>query len=162
MPEYSVHARRIDPHVSEATTKQARVTLDTDLNGRPDAFNPAELLLAAVAGCMIKSIERVTPMLQFELQGVEVKLQGVRQDSPPKMASIDYELIIDTTESDHRLELLHKNVRKYGTVSNTVAGGTTLTGRIRRRASSDHEAAKYIQASPADATPEYETWHTGP
>jgi hypothetical protein len=36
---------------------------------------------------MIKGIERVTPMLQFELRGVEVKLRGVRQDSPPKMAS---------------------------------------------------------------------------
>jgi len=32
------------------------------------------------------------PMLKFQLRGVEVKLHGVRQDSPPKMVSIDYEL----------------------------------------------------------------------
>lgn len=134
MLEYAVQARRIDAHGSEATTKDAAITLDTDLAGRPDAFNPAELLLAAVAACMLKGIERVAPMLKFELEGVEVKLRGQRQDSPPKMAAIDYELIVDTSETDRRLELLHTNVRKYGTVFNTVAPGTDLRGVIRRRA----------------------------
>lgn len=133
MLEYAVEARRIDAHGSEATTKDATIVLDTDVSGRPDAFNPAELLLAAVAACMIKGIERVTPLLHFELEGVEVKLRGVRQDSPPKMISIDYELIVDTQESDQRLELLHTNVRKYGTISNTVGAALALTGRIVRR-----------------------------
>jgi uncharacterized OsmC-like protein len=132
MLEYAVQARRIDAHGSQATAKEATITLDTDVKGRPDAFNPAELLLAAVAACMIKGIERVAPMLDFDVRGVEVKLRGVRQDSPPKMVSIDYDLIVDTPESDHRLELLHTNVRKYGTISNTVAAATTLTGRILR------------------------------
>lgn len=136
MLEYSVHARRIDNHGSLATAKQAEITLDTDVKGREDAFNPAELLLAAVAACMIKGIERVTPMLEFELRGVEVKLHGVRQDSPPKMISIDYEIIVDTDEDDRRLELLHTNVRKFGTISNTVAEATKLEGTIRRRSGS--------------------------
>jgi uncharacterized OsmC-like protein len=100
--------------------------LDTDLAGRTDAFNPAELLLAAVAACMLKSIERMTPMIQFALRGVEAELHGVRQDSPPKMVSIDYELIVDTDETDQRLELLHKNVRNCGTISYTVAQAVRL------------------------------------
>jgi uncharacterized OsmC-like protein len=133
MLEYAVQARRVDAHGSEATTKDATIVLDTDIKGRPDAFNPAELLLAAVAACMIKGIERVTPMLHFELQGVEVKLHGVRRDSPPKIISVDYELIVDTEETDQRLELLHKNVQRYGTIYNTVAAATDLSGRITRR-----------------------------
>ncbi len=132
MLEYAVQARRIDAHGSEATTKDATIVLDTDVKGRPDAFNPAELLLASVAACMIKGIERVTPMLQFDLSGVEVKLRAVRQDSPPKIVSIDYELIVDTPESDQRLELLHTNVRKYGTIFNTVSAATAVNGRIVR------------------------------
>ncbi|QCK85623.1 OsmC family peroxiredoxin [Phreatobacter aquaticus] len=132
--EYQVEARRIDAHGAVATTKSAEIVLDTDLAGRIDAFNPAELLLAAVAACMIKGIERVMPMIAFELRGVEVKLRGVRQDSPPKMVSIDYQLIVDTDETDQRLELLHKNVRKYGTISNTIAEATRLDGTIRRKA----------------------------
>lgn len=133
MLEYRVSARRIDSHGSVASTKEAEIVLDTDIKGRPDALNPAELFLAAIAACMIKGIERVTPMLKFDLRGVEVKLHGVRQDSPPKMISIDYELIVDTEETDQRLELLHTNVRKYGTISNTVAVATKLEGVIRRR-----------------------------
>jgi uncharacterized OsmC-like protein len=109
------------------------VTLDTDVKGRPDAFNPAELLLASVAACMIKGIERVSPLLDFAFNGVEVRLHGVRQDSPPRMVAITYDLIVDTAESDQRLALLHTNVRKYGTISNTVAAATELSGTIRRR-----------------------------
>ena len=47
------------------------------------------------------------------------------------MISIDYELIVDTDESDQRLDLLHKNVRKYGTI--TVAEATKLEGVTRRK-----------------------------
>ena len=133
MLEYRVQARRTDAHGSVATTREASVTLDTGLQGRPDAFNPAELLLAAVAACMIKGIERVSPLLDFTFEGVEVRLHGVRQDSPPKMVAITYELIVDTAESDQRLALLHANVRKYGTISNTIAEATSLSGTIRRR-----------------------------
>jgi uncharacterized OsmC-like protein len=132
MLEYDVEAKRIDSHSSMASCKDAKIILDTDVNGRPDAFNPAELLLAAVAACMIKGIERVAPMSHFKFRGVEVRLHGVRQDSPPFMSSISYELIVDTDEDDRRLDLLHYNVKKYGTISNTVAAATKLEGRIVR------------------------------
>lgn len=130
--EYKVEAKRIDSTLSVAAAKQASVNLDTDVQGRPDAFNPVELLLAALAACMIKGIERVSPMLNFELKGVEVKLSAVRQDAPPKVTGIVYELIVDTDEDDRRLELLHTNVRKYGTISNTLALAVELGGTIRR------------------------------
>lgn len=132
MLEYTVTAKRIDAHGSEARAKDAILVLDTDLAGRPDAFNPAELFLAAIAACILKGIERVTPLLGFRLDGVEVRLHGERQDSPPKMTSVTYEIIVQTAETDQRLELLHKNVRKYGTISNTVADATNLAGTIRR------------------------------
>jgi uncharacterized OsmC-like protein len=132
MLEYDVVAKRIDSHGTAARCKEAEIVLDTDVKGRPDAFNPAELLLAAVAACMVKGIERVAPMLHFEFRGIEVRLHGVRQDSPPFMSSISYELIVDTDEDDRRLDLLHQNVRKYGTISNTVAAATKLEGKIVR------------------------------
>ncbi|WP_084062895.1 OsmC family protein [Arenimonas malthae] len=131
---FLVQARRVDAHGSTADCKDARLVLDTDLAGRRDAFNPAELLLAALSACMIKGIERVVPILRFELRGVEVRVEGVRQDVPPKLESIRYEIVVDTDESDHRLALLHENVRKYGTVFNTVAPGTDLAGELRRKA----------------------------
>jgi uncharacterized OsmC-like protein len=133
MLDYTVTARRIDAHGSEARTKDALLVLDTDLSGRPDAFNPAELFLASIAACMLKGIARVTPLLDFQLNGVSVDLRGVRQDAPPKMLSVTYEITVDTQEPDSRLDLLHKNVRKYGTISNTVAGALNLEGVLVRK-----------------------------
>lgn len=129
---FNVHAYRVDAHGSQAQCKAANLSIDTDLAGRADAFNPAELLLAALSACIIKGIERVTPILHFQLNGVEVNITGIRQDTPPKMESISYEIIVDTSESDHRIALLHDNVKKYGTVFNTIVTGTALSGIMRR------------------------------
>ena len=133
MTEYRVAARRIDSHGSLAAAKQAEVVLDTDLAGRQDAMNPVELLLSALAACMLKGIERVTPMLKFRIDGAEVSLEAVRQDAPPKLTLIRYEIVVDSDESDQRLDLLHRNILKYGTISNTLGGAVPLEGTLRRR-----------------------------
>lgn len=49
MLEYAVSAKRLNDAGSEATAGEASVILDTGMAGRPDALNPAELLLAALA-----------------------------------------------------------------------------------------------------------------
>ena len=72
-------------------------------------------------------------MLKFDLRGVEVYLHGVWQDRPPKMVAVDFGLAVDTGEDDRRLDLLHLNVREFGTISNTVAAATKLEGVIKRK-----------------------------
>ena len=139
MLEYEVTARRVDAHGSLASCKQAQLVIDTDLEGRADAFNPAELLLAAVAACILKNMERIAPMIHFDYRGVAIRVHGIRQDSPPKMVGIEYEIEVDSEENDRKLELMHENIRKYGTVYNTVAPGTKLQGIIRRVADSYRE-----------------------
>ena len=58
----------------------------------------------------------------------EVRVYAVRRDSPPK-------IVPSTTphrryrREEHRLELLQKNVRKYGTISDTMAAAAKLQGR---------------------------------
>jgi uncharacterized OsmC-like protein len=132
MQTYTMSATRLDGHATRMTCKAAELMADTDPAGRVDAFNPAELLLAAVAACMMKGIERVTPMLGFSLRGVTIHVTGERQDTPPRMTRIDYELLVDTDETDRRLVLLHQNVRKYGTISNTIALALPLNGTLGR------------------------------
>ena len=132
MFEYEVSAKRIDAHGSLAECKLAELVIDTDVKGRADAFNPAELLLASVAACILKNMERVAPMIHFEYSGVTVKVYGLRQDSPPKMSSIEYEIIVDTDDDDRKLSLMHDNIKKYGTIYNTIASGTEITGVLNR------------------------------
>lgn len=129
---FDVVTRRVNDHGSVSRCKDAEIVLDTDMAGRRDAFNPAELLLSALSACMIKGIDRVVPILDFQLDGVEVRIHGVRQDVPPRIESVEYEILVDTQETDHRIERLHENVRKFGTVFNTVAPGTDLQGTMRR------------------------------
>jgi hypothetical protein len=74
---FDVSARRVDAHGGVATCKSANIRLDTDLAGSADAFNPAEL------------------------RGVEV--HGGRQDVPPKLEEITYDVVADIDESGARL-----------------------------------------------------------
>ena len=133
MLEYSITAERLGPCGSLAMVRQAEIALDTSLEGRSEAFNPVELLLGALAACIIKSAERAVPLLGFDLQSMSVQLHAVRQDTPPRIAAIDYVVTVETDESDHRLELLHKNIRRYGTISNTLALALALDGRVTRK-----------------------------
>ena len=134
---FTVSTRRVDAHGSVAHCKDATLTLDIDPAGRRDALNPAELLLAALSACIVKGIERVMALLKFKLRGLTVHVRGVRQDVPPKMESITYAIVVDTDESEQRLALLHHNVKKFGTVFNTVSPGTDLSGTLRRSAADD-------------------------
>jgi uncharacterized OsmC-like protein len=130
--EYRIEAKQAGERGATATSHGALVDLDTTLEGKPDAFNPVELLLAALAACMLKGIERSIPVLKFELRSASVRLHAARQDSPPLLTSIDYELVLDTDEPDRRLDLLHRNVIKYGTISNTLGAALTITGKVVR------------------------------
>jgi uncharacterized OsmC-like protein len=130
--EYCVTARRIDASGSLAMAKAAQVVLGTDLAGREDAFNPVELLLASFAACMIKGVERVAPMLHFAFQGVDVHLEADRQDAPPKLVKIGYEIVVQSDETEARLDLLHRNILKYCTIPNTLSACVALEGRLRR------------------------------
>ncbi len=131
--EYRVRARRIDSHGSLAVARDAEVVLGTDMAGRPDAMNPVELLLSALAACMLKGIERVTPLLAFQIDGAEVALEAIRQDAPPKLTLIRYQITVDSEETEQRLALLHRNVLKYGTISNTLVGAVSLEGTLTRK-----------------------------
>lgn len=130
--KYELRAWRVDDVGSRATAHGAEVALGTDLAGRPEAMNPVELLLSALAACMIKGAERVLPVLDFQLDSLEVRLEAERQDAPPKLVSITYEITVGTDERGPRLDLLHRNILKYGTISNTLAVAVPLSGVIRR------------------------------
>ena len=81
---YRVAARRIDGHGSEARAKAVQIMLDTDIAGHNNAFNPAEMLLARLAACVLKGAQRVVPMLKVELSGIEISLHGPGRIARPK------------------------------------------------------------------------------
>lgn len=130
MLEYALDVERLDEHGSLARAgKGAEVVLDTDIAGRDDALSPPELLLAALAACMIRAIQRAQPLLRIEIGALSIRLRGWRQDSPPAIARIEYEISIKSEADEEMLDLLHRNVQK-GTIYHTLSMGTELEGRI--------------------------------
>jgi len=82
---------------------------------------------------MIKGAQRVASMTKSGRRGLGGALLGQRQDSPPKMLAINYQLVVDTSEADERIELLHKSIRTYGTISKILGAALTLSGNRRRK-----------------------------
>jgi uncharacterized OsmC-like protein len=131
MMTFDLSARRIDSAGSLVHSKQAELVIDTGMAGRPDALNPVELLLAALAACIIKGIERVAGTLGIDYTTVDVALTAHRPLDEARIDDISYVVTIGTSAGQDKLDLLHKNLMKFGTIYNTVKSGTTLTGEIR-------------------------------
>lgn len=91
---------------------------------------PAELLCAALAACVLKNVERFSHMLPFHYDGARVLVTAERQDNPPRFTRFTYRLELVTDEPARRVELLHKNIQKHGTVSGTLGLAAQIDGEI--------------------------------
>jgi uncharacterized OsmC-like protein len=91
---------------------------------------PADLLAAALAACMLKNVERFAAILPFRYQQARIEVEVERAEPPPRIVGARYTLTIQTDEPPHRLELLHRNILRFGTITNTLAAACELTGTI--------------------------------
>ncbi|MEN9992649.1 MAG: hypothetical protein RLY83_219 [Actinomycetota bacterium] len=128
---FEVSAKRVDASGSQVSAKETLLTIDTSMAGRLDALNPVELLLAALSACIIKGIERVAGTLGIEYDSVHVALTAHRPEDEARIDDIGYVITVGTSADQAKLELLHKNLMKFGTIYNTVKSGTRLSGEIK-------------------------------
>ncbi len=128
---YRVAARSLGEGRAEVTAGTAVIAFDASWSRPPSGLpGPAELLASAFAACLLKNVERVSQLMPFRYHGAEVDVTVRRQDRPPKFAGIVYELRLVTDEPAHRVELLHENLRRFGTVYNTLAAACAIEGHI--------------------------------
>ena len=99
--------------------------------GRDEVLpNPAELLLTALSACILKNVERYSEILHYKYRSARITVNGQRSDNPPAMQKINYILEIDTDIDERKLNNWHKNIIKFGTISNTLAQACELNGEI--------------------------------
>ncbi len=127
---YDIESEQVLPHVSTARAKQAQIYFDSSPGQSEHLMNPAELLLSAFAACIIKNVERLSDILHFSYADVKVQVHGVREGPPPRITQVTYEIDIWTDEDAHKVDLLHHNIRKFGTIFNTVSAASEVSGRI--------------------------------
>lgn len=129
---YTVRARTVGRGRAEAEAALATIAFDASWAAPPSGLpGPAELLASAFAACLLKNLERAGHLLRFRYESAEVDVVARRQDSPPKFVEISYELRITTDEVERRVDLVHLNLRKFGTVFNTLAAVCDVRGRVQ-------------------------------
>ena len=100
--------------------------------GRVDDLpGPADVLCAALCACILKNVERFSHILPFAYESATVKVVAEREEPPPHVARMRYELEIVTDEPQARVELLHRNLQKFGTITNTLSKACEVTGTLR-------------------------------
>ena len=108
--------------------------LDTSFDGTAgrleDLAGPADVLSAALCACILKNVERFSHLLPFRYESASVEVTAEREEPPPRIVRVRYHLRVVTDEAPARVELLHKNIRKFGTITNTLAAACELTGEI--------------------------------
>lgn len=128
---YEVGADTDATGVSQVTCKHASpLSVDTSAGQSTERFGPAELLAAAFATCTLKNVERFSHLLPFRYARASMHVVAERTDRPPRITGLRYVLRLTTDESPHRVDLLRRNLVKFGTVYNTLARAVEIHGEI--------------------------------
>ena len=93
--------------------------------------NPAELFLGSFAACMLKNVERFSAMMKFSYTKTTLNVSATRLENPPRMENINYDLTIYTKDDKLNVELLKKNIEKFGTIYNTIKLSCSISGTIK-------------------------------
>lgn len=129
---YQVSARVVAPGVSRmaAAGKGAVVQADTSAGQGEALMSPAELLVSAFAACVLKNVERLSILQPFAYERASIEVEAEREERPPRLTRVRYRLEVVTDEPERRVDLLHRNIAKYGTIYNTVAAACDVSGEI--------------------------------
>jgi len=130
MLEYKITASVVPPGRAKAVANRSGISFDATA-GRDDVLpNPAELLLTSLAACMLKNIQRYSEILKIPYRSAKITVSGVRNDNPPFMKEINYTLEIDTDADERKINNWHKNILKFGTITNTLMRACEVNGEM--------------------------------
>lgn len=127
---YTVEAQVKAGGEASVAPKGPAISFDGSAEQGDELPGPADLLTAAFAACAMKNVERFSHLLPFAYEQASITVRAERQDTPPKIIAVHYELQVTTDEPSKRVELLHDNIRRHGTIFNTVAAVCEVTGDI--------------------------------
>ena len=130
--KYSIKASSISRGDASVKIKQSKINFGITLDSSDTLANPAELFLASFSACILKNVERFSSMMNFEYSHTELIVNATRLEKPPRMDEINYELIIYSKDSNLNIDLLKRNIEKFGTIFNTVQSSCSITGEVKK------------------------------
>ena len=128
---YTVEAESAPGGAATSAARATTIAFDGSASTGELLPGPADLLAAALAACILKNVERFSTILPFRYQRARIHVEIDRDEPPPRIVRARYALRIVTDEPEHRLQLLHRNILRFGTITNTLAAACKLEGTIR-------------------------------
>jgi len=80
---------------------------------------------------MLKNVERFSSMMNFTYLKATLEVKATRLESPPRMDNIIYNLNIYSNDKKLNVDLLKKNIEKFGTIYNTIKLSCAISGTIK-------------------------------
>ncbi|MFN0245349.1 MAG: OsmC family protein [Kofleriaceae bacterium] len=112
------------------SARTSRIVFDGSAQSGDILPGPADLLCAALSECILKNVERFSKLLPFHYIAASIRVEAEREEPPPRIVRMRYVLRVVTDESPHRVELLHTNILKFGTITNTLKAACDIHGEI--------------------------------
>ncbi|MEH6765387.1 MAG: OsmC family protein [Aequorivita antarctica] len=129
---YNVKAESSSKSKASIHIKQSEISFGITPETADTLANPAEIFLGSLSSCILKNVERFSTFMNFEYSRAEITINATRLEKPPRMDEINYELRIYSQDSNLNLDLLKKNIEKFGTIYNTVKISCAINGTIKK------------------------------
>lgn len=130
--KYFCNASSISKKNASLKIKTSEINFGTTPEAADTLPNPAELFLGSFSACILKNVERFSDLMHFEYSKAEIMVKATRLEKPPRMDDINYELMIYSSDDNLNIDLLQKNIEKFGTIFNTVKSSCTVSGQIKQ------------------------------
>ncbi|WP_299210206.1 OsmC family protein [uncultured Dokdonia sp.] len=129
--EYKIKASSTSNSGASIAIKQKNISFGITSESEVVFPNPAELFLGSFAACILKNIERFSNLMKFTYSGTDIIVKAIRMNTPPKITDIVYDLTIYSDDSNLNVNLLKKNIEKFGTIYNTAKLSCKIESTIR-------------------------------
>lgn len=129
---YTIHAESVANKEGAIVIKESKIDFGTTSNTTKTLPNPAELLLGAFASCILKNVARFSELMHFSYEKALLSVNATRLEHPPRMEHLSYELLIYSQDEKLNLNLLKKNIEKFGTIYNTLKLSCSISGEISK------------------------------
>ncbi len=133
------------PFKSEVKLGRHKLVLDEEkvIGGTNEGPAPSQVLLAALGGCLLSTMQAWSQILEIKINAVEVNITGtlnifgmlgIDEDISPGYQEIVVDLTIDSPESPEKVKELVDIVEKHCPVNCTITNPTKVKLKIKSKA----------------------------
>lgn len=114
---------------------------DKALGGTGEGPAPSQVLLAAIGGCMLNTMQAWSQILKIKFTGAEINVKGILdargflgidEKIPAGFQNIDIDISIDSEEPPEKIQSLVEAVEKHCVVYNTVLHSPKLNVALKK------------------------------